>query len=353
VIHLASGREWRGGERQVFLLVRALAARSVDQLVITSNQGELARRLSSEALPVKPVAWRRGFSPSALSAASTEARRVPSLFHAHDPHALVLAGLASLLAGRTPLVATRRVVFPLSRPGFWARADRVVAISQAVRSVLITGGVEPDRIVVIPSGIDLSETRRVEPGPVRHQLGLPPEAPLAVCVAALTPDKDHATLLRAAAAVRKRHPQLHWVLVGSGPLRESLEREARDLGVDSVVHFLGQVADPLPVVAAADLFVLSSAAEGLGTSVLDAMALAKPVVATAVGGMPEVLGRDVGLLAPAHDPAALAAQVSCLLDDPARARQLGQRASVEVGRWSVDGMVDGVLAVYRSFTLDR
>jgi glycosyltransferase involved in cell wall biosynthesis len=353
VVHLAAGSEWRGGERQVFLLARELRARSVDQLVITGAGGPLAARLADAGIPHRGVAWSRGPSATALWAALSEARRAPVVFHAHDPHAVIVAGLAALLHRPARFVATRRVVFPLRRPGFWARADRVLAISEAVRAVLLAVGIRSDRTTIVPSGIDLEETRRARPDRVRDRLGLPIDAPLVVAVGALTDDKDPASLVHTAAILRERAPEAHWAVAGSGPLRGQLETMIRRDGLGPSFHLLGQLDDPRPLIASGDVFDSTSAAEGLGTSLLDAMALGRPIVATRVGGIPELLGRGAGVLVEPRDPGALAAAVERLLRDPAEAAAAGRRAEAEAQDWSAGRMADAVLAVYRSLALDR
>ena len=131
IIQIASGREWRGGQNQVWLLARALAARTdLAQVVVTGRGTLLEERLRDAGVAVRSVGWRAGLSPSALFGAVREASRQPALLHAHDAHSLTLAGLASRLTG-TPYLATRRVDFPLRRPGFWVSADRLIAISDA------------------------------------------------------------------------------------------------------------------------------------------------------------------------------------------------------------------------------
>ena len=298
IIHVASGREWRGGQNQVLLLARALAARrdEVEQVVVTGRDTPLARRLAAEFVPVAPVGWRAALSPAALARTVRETSRTPSLLHAHDAHAVTLAGLAASLT-RAPFVATRRVDFRLHRTGFWARADRIIAISDAVRGVLLADGIPAGRIVRVHSGIDLDAVREVRPGRIREELGLPE----------------------------------------GGPLR-----------LGERVHLLGQVEEPLRLVAAADVFVMSSREEGLGTSVLDAMALDVPIAATRAGGIPEMLEGGAGLLSPPGDGPALAHSVDRLLGDPAVKASVLQAARSSVGRFALHNMAEGVLAVYRS-----
>jgi glycosyltransferase involved in cell wall biosynthesis len=347
VVHVASGREWRGGQRQVWLLARELGRLGIAQTVVTGGTTELAARLTRDGVPVRAVPWSLGLDPRVLPALLAELRAGPSLVHAHDAHAVTIGGLGAALLGRR-LVATRRVDFHLRRPGFWGRAARVIAISRAVQNVLVADGVAAERITVVHSGIALDDARRTPRLGIRGRLGLPADALVAANVAALVGHKDHATLLRAASALTPRWPALHWIIAGEGPERAALERLRAELGLDGRVHLLGHIDDPAQLVADANCFVMSSREEGLGTSVLDAMALGIPVASTTAGGLPEMLGDGAGVLAPPNDPVALADAVSRLLSEPALGRGVAARAAIVVERFSARRMAEAVGSVYRS-----
>jgi glycosyltransferase involved in cell wall biosynthesis len=255
--------------------------------------------------------------------------------------------MCAALSG-APLVATRRVTFPLRRKLFWVRAQRVIAISRAVRDALTLDGVAADRVALIPSAVDPAELRTATGPDIRTRFGLPEKGQVAVSLGALTPEKDQSTLIEAAALLVRDLPALHWVIVGEGPLRAALEGRLARLGLEERVHLVGQLADPHMALAGADVFVLSSLAEGLGSSVLAAMALDVPVVATRVGGVPEVLGSDAGVLVPASRPADLAAAVHRVLSEPGFAADLRQAARQELRRFTVGAMAEQVEQVYRS-----
>jgi glycosyltransferase involved in cell wall biosynthesis len=347
VVHVASGREWRGGQRQVWLLARALVRMGVDQVVVTGAGTELARRLRAAAVPVRQVTWRAGLDPRVIWHTVRELRQRRAIVHAHDAHALTLAGIAARLT-HAPLVVTRRVDFPLRRLGYWGRADRVIAISNAVAGVLERDGISRARITVVHSGIALESTRAVTRLGIRGLLGLPPNAPVAANVAALVPHKDHATLLAAAKQLKSRFPDLHWVVAGEGSLRPYLERRVSESGLEGRVHLVGHLDEPARLIADADLFVMSSREEGLGTSVLDAMALGIPVASTRAGGLPEMLGNGAGLVVPPGDPAALADAVGRVLDDSGLRARLVERARAEVLKFTDRRMAEEVGSVYRS-----
>ena len=351
VVHVASGREWRGGQRQVWLLARELARlgdlEQVAQVVVTGARSELARRLAGDGVAVHPVRWTAGLDPRVIPAVIAEIRAGGSVLHAHDAHAVTLAGISSWLT-RIPFVATRRVDFPLRHPAVWKRARKVIAISGAVRDVLLTDGIAAERITVIPSGISLDDTRAPAPLGIRSRLGLGPDATIAANVAALVGHKDHPTLLRAAAALRDRHPGLHWVVAGEGPQRRDIEHRREALGLSARVHLLGHIPDPVRLIADADVYVMSSSQEGLGTSVLDAMARGIPVASTAAGGLPELLSDGAGLLVTPGDFTALADAVDRILTDRTLKRALIDRANHAVQRFTARRMAADAVSVYRS-----
>ena len=263
------------------------------------------------------------------------------MIHAHDGHALGIALAARRWLDAQPrIVATRRVVFPVRRRSALFRADHIVAISAAAQTVLVAAGVSPARIGVVPSGIDPDEVRAAAARPfgIRTRLGLPRHTPIAVNVAALEPAKDQATLVRAAHAARTLRPDLHWVIAGTGEERRKLEAQIGALDLADRVHLVGQVEQADALIGESDVLVMSSREEGLGSVVLHALALGKPVVATRAGGLPEIVPAD--WLVPVGDAEALAQTVVRALDHPSPFPLPPQ--------CTVGAMARGVLAVYRS-----
>ncbi|HEY8197559.1 MAG TPA: glycosyltransferase [Gemmatimonadales bacterium] len=344
---MASGREWRGGQRQVWLLAQALDRAGVEQVVVTGAGTELARRLRSSGVRVRPASWKAGLDPRVLWPILQELRRPDAILHAHDAHSLSLSGICAGLTG-APLVVTRRVIFPLRRRGFWLRARRVIAISEAVRNALVADGVDPERIVLIRSAVDLEDSVAPAQASIRHALRLPENGRLAVSLAALTPEKDQSTLVAAAALLVRDLPDLHWVIAGEGPRRSELQQRISAAGLDERFHLVGQLPDPHAALAGADVCVLSSTSEGLGSSIMAAMALGVPVVATRVGGIPELLGTGAGLMVSPGDPTGFAAAVRRVLIEPGLRENLVRIGRHEASGFSVHGMAERVLGVYRS-----
>jgi glycosyltransferase involved in cell wall biosynthesis len=272
-------------------------------------------------------------------------------FHTARAHTV---GLGAARLARTPVkVLSRRVDFPtggnvFSRLKYRAEVDAVVAISKAVRDVLSLGGVETSRITVIYSGIDLEEFREKADGSyIREELGIPDSSPLVGVVGALAPHKAQSYFLKAAARLAKERPDVRFIIAGEGELEADLKALARSLGIEKVVTFAGFRSDVKAVLAALDVFVLSSVAEGLCTSILDAMATGVPVVATGVGGVPEiVIDGESGLLVPPADPRAMADSVNRVLKDDILRERLISGGKTRVLDFSVRRTVEQTERLY-------
>jgi glycosyltransferase involved in cell wall biosynthesis len=346
VLHVDSGREYRGGQDQVRLLARELArAPEVEQRLVTRRDSELARRAYAEGVAVRGVPWGPGLDPRAWGRLIVEGLAwPPDLIHAHNSHAVTLAVWARRFlqyAGPAPrLVATRRVVFPLRVGSALRRADAVIAVSEAVKTGLVAAGLAPGEITVVPDGVDPADIRAAAATPlgIRARLALADATPLAVNIAALEPSKDQATLVRAARAARALCPDLHWLIAGAGPGRTALEHEIRRLDMTDRVHLLGYLEQADALIHESDVLVMSSKDEGLGSVVLHALALGKPVVATAGGGLPEIVPRE--WLVAVGDHEALARKVVQALEHP---------TPIPLApRCTASAMATAVLAVYRS-----
>jgi glycosyltransferase involved in cell wall biosynthesis len=182
---------------------------------------------------------------------------------------------------------------------------------------------------------------------LRGLIGVKADAPVVGTVAALAPHKDHATLLEAAARVVARRPDVHFAWIGEGGCRAALERQRAALGLEAQVHLLGFRTDALGLLAQFTLFALSSYLEGLCTSLLDAQSLGVPIVATAVGGVPDVIEDGVtGRLVPGADPEALARALLEALERPEERGRWAARARESVRRFSVEQMVERTLTQY-------
>jgi len=281
----------------------------------------------------------------ALGRIAARRTRVPVIVHTYHGH--VLEGYFSSPVSRAVLMVERRLA---------ALTDALVAVSDAVRDDLVARGVgRPGQWRVIPLGLDLSKLLGQLPDArsARRVLGLPEDGPTVGIVGRLTPVKDHATFLAAAARIAQMRPEATFAIAGDGELREGLEMQARRLLGDRC-RFLGWVMDLPNLYAALDVVVLTSRNEGTPVALIEAGAAARPVVATEVGGVPDVVRNGVtGLLAPQGDPASIAAQVLRVLEEPGLGRSLGSAGREWVrNRFTIDRLADDLAALYGEL-LDR
>ena len=333
ILHVDPERAWGGGENQVMGLLSYLVSRGHENHLLCDPEGYLLREARKKGISVFPLRVRN----------EIDLRPVPSLrrrlraqrydiihFHTKRAHAL------SLWLGRrdprTKSVVTRRMDYPVSRNWhtrylYNRRVDGVVAISKKIAELLVEGGVQRENIRVIHSGID--------PAPFRNGRGLRSRSvpPVIGTVAVLEERKGHRFLLEAAALLRQRGRQLQVHFAGEGSRKNELKALAVKLGLGNEVVFCGFTADIPSFLATIDVFVLPSLYEGLGVAAIEAMAAGKPVIATQVGGLPELVEDGVtGFLVPPGDPEALASSISRLLSREGLMEQIGRNAWERVQR---------------------
>ena len=357
LIQIDAGREWRGGQRQSFFLARELARKEYPFSFFVQPESPLHARAESAGLPVVPLRMNSEWDIGAvLRLAYAMRRRRCRLVHFHEAHSVTLGGAAAGLAGVPLKVISRRVDFPLkqnvfSRRKYGPKVDAIVAISEGVKKVLIEGGIEPARIEVVPSGIDFSPYEEARDSDyLRRELGFAPDDYLVGIVAHLADHKGHKYLIEAADILKAQAPHIKLIIVGEGPLRMELGKQAKEIHVEDIVFFLGFREDIPQILGSLDLFVLSSKLEGMGSSLLDAMASRLPIVATRVGGIPEVVqDGETGLLVPPKRSARLAEAILMLYRDRELARRLGERGyEIVHGKFSAAAMAGKIIDVYEN-----
>jgi L-malate glycosyltransferase len=355
-LHIDTARTWRGGQNQVLLTVLGMRALGHRAMLVAHGAGELRQR-AAEGLELLPLAPKTEMDLSAAWRLSRLIKQLrPDVIHAHDPHGVAMAALALSMSTQPvnpPLVAARRVDFHIKGNALsrwkYRQVDCFICASDAIRAMLIADGIPASRAVTIHEGIDLGRVAAAPPANLHADLWLPHHAPIVGNVAALVPHKGQRHLIEAAAIVVKTIPDARFVIAGEGELRPALERQIKEHHLEKHVFLLGFRPDVLSVHKAFDVFVMSSVTEGLGTSLLDAMACGKPIVATTAGGIPEVVADgETGLLVPARDHEAMANAIMTLLGDEGLRRAMGAAGEARVrDRFSAERMVQDTLAVYQ------
>jgi glycosyltransferase involved in cell wall biosynthesis len=357
-LHIDTARTWRGGQSQVLLTVNGLREIGQRAALVAHPDGELRKR-AAEGLELVPLAPKSEMDFTAAWRLNRVIKRLkPDVIHAHDAHGVAMAGLALSLGsasakdGEPPLVVSRRVDFHLRGNSFsrWKhrQVDCFIAASEAIRHMLIADGVPEDRTVTVHEGIDVDHVVSVPLVDVHQAFFLPHGAPVVGNIAALVPHKGQRHLIEAAHIVVQKLPDVRFVILGEGELRDALERLVKEHRLEKHVLLPGFRTDVLGCLKSFDLFVMSSITEGLGTSLLDAMACSRPIVATEAGGIPEVVQNGVtGVLVPPRDHAALADAIVALVNDKARRQAMGDAGFARVNeKFTVERMIAGTAAVY-------
>ncbi len=340
----------QGPENLILAISAALAARGVRYIIVnlwdgTPPQVELHDEALRRGLESHVVATRSSFDPGLLPALAGTLRRLkPDIIHTHDFKS-EMATLALAPAIRRPVVTSyygRLAINSLFlRIEDWLRLvafrrfTYIFANSTPLRQELAAWHISPDRTTLLPSFVDTHAIRPPSPEEralAREALGIAPEQPVLATIARISINKGHRYMIEAMVAIREQFPDALYLVPGEGDmawhgdggLRGELERMAQGLGLGEQVRFLGYMPDVRPVLAAADLVVSPSLREGMQVSLIEAMAAATPIVATAVGGTPDaVADGETGLLVPPADPSALAEAVIRLLHNPETMRRMG------------------------------
>ncbi len=353
------GRNYRGGQHQALLLLQGLRSRGHAPELIAVRGSVLAHRAKNAGISVHrvPPGCRR------IAAALHIRRRVreqhADIVHANEPHALSAAWMARAHR-RVPLIASRRVVLPLSTNAIslarYRAAARVVAVSHCVANGVIQGGLPASCVDVIYDGVQIfPQFSPADRDQARGLLGIPRESFCIGNIAAFVAGKGHDVLVRAFAELRTRNPASILLLRGEGHEQAAVQELARQLQVIDAVKFQGPSTEIETMFAAMDLFAFPVRAEAMGSVLLAAMAHSLPVVASACGGIPEVVESEKnGLLLDRLDSKTLADAMTRLLENPEQARSLGRAArETIVARFSADHMVDATLRLYTDLIAAR
>jgi glycosyltransferase involved in cell wall biosynthesis len=331
ILHIDPERQWGGGEAQVLALIDHLTRKGHLNDLLAHPNGRLWERCQKLKIRTLPFVARNDVDlRSVWRLRRLIHRESYDIVHLHTKRAHALSLWLPRSQAAPKYVVTRRMDYPeinncYTRWLYNRSVDGVVAISQPIVELLLGAGVDSWKVRLIHSGIDASRFTTV---PQREPSELPP---VIGCMAVLEQRKGHRFLLEAMALLKARGVKVHCLLAGEGPERETLERMTARLGLGGDVKFSGFIVDTPAFLADIDVFVLPSLHEGLGVAALEAMAAGKPVVASGVGGLADVIKDGItGLLIPPRNAQALSDAIAKLIGDRTLAGALGRRASIHV-----------------------
>ena len=367
VLQIAGNSVIGGAENHVLTLVRALDPTRYRVQVVCPRPGPLVDALLQAHVRVHLIDMVQPAPgdeyelrlPALWALFALLRRWRPHVVHSHLYPAHLHAALAGELAGVPAVVTTAHTL--VTRPGdVWLTAltrSRVIAVSQAAKSVLVERGVPPGRIRVIYNGIEphFFADESATGLRLRRELGIPDDALVIGIIARLSPEKGHEQFLRMASDVARRHPHTRFLIVGGGPLEAELRGNTAALGLADRVIFTGARRDVTALNHVLDIFALPSREEALPLAVLEAMAARRPVVASAVGGVPEVVtDGQTGFLFSPTEHARFVDALLKLADHPQLGVELGRRGQERVRRqFGVARMVRETLGYYHALLAAR
>ncbi|NPV93437.1 MAG: GT4 family glycosyltransferase PelF [Firmicutes bacterium] len=361
LVQVIGGGEVGGAEEHVLALLTRLNRKYFEPYLICLCRGPFAALAREKGVPTTEIIMQHKLDLTTVPRIRSFIKENQlDLVHTHGVRANLVARLAARLEGR-PVVTTVHSALrydytsrlEATIAGFISRlttplADRIIAVSEAVRADLVASGARNERIITIYNGLDFSRFSDARPADiVRRELGLAPDQLIVALIGRLHPVKGHVYFFQAAAEVLKQLPDVRFLAVGDGPLREELKQLVCDLGIAEQVIFTGYYSDIKNILGTIDILCLPSLMEGLPLVVLEAMYFGKPAVASRVGGIPEVVADgQTGLLVPPQDAAALARGLLRLLSDADLRRRLGEAGQALAQQFSIDNMVKRTEELY-------
>ncbi len=357
-LHINTERTWRGGEKQTLLLLQGLARRDQHVELIAQPKSPMVDRARESGIKVHEVAMRGEADIfAARSIRGIMKRNDFQICQMHTSHAHTLGAIARGRRRWPRTIVARRVDFSIHRKGMFGLnsikyrfgIDRYIAISNAIKEVMVRDGIDGDRITVVHSGVSDLPAPRTTAAEIRQRHGIEATVPIIGNVAHLAGHKGQTHLVGAAKFLAESHPDAITLIVGDGSERATIEEEIARHGVGDRVILAGFQEDVSAYLSAFTIFTMPSVQEGLCTSLLDALRCHLPTVASRTGGIPEIIKHEeTGLLVEPRDAAGLHTAIARLLDDPGFAKQLASAGNaLALGEFSVDHTVERTLRVYR------
>ncbi|MFC1529007.1 glycosyltransferase family 4 protein [Candidatus Latescibacterota bacterium] len=355
IAHIDTQLTWRGGERQVLELIKELNARNQQNVLFCKPYSIISKRAQDAGINVIHLPLRGEWDIiSALKLRAYIKRENVNIVHTHTSHAHSIALMALLRLNSCKLVVSRRVDFHINnyfsrRFKYGHSVDKIIAVSDAIKRVLIEDGIDPKRVETVRSGFVQEEfLTSNENRDLRAELDIPKETVVISTVAALAPHKAHYTLIKAVNQVIKKQPDVKFLLAGEGEMESLIQKNISNLRLEKFIILLGFVEDIGAVYRASDIFALSSREEGLCSSILDAMYFSLPIVATSAGGIPELVKDEVnGLIVPVDDYMLFAEKLNYLIEHPERRKKMGVRSSEIIKKNKFEQTVEKTLQIYK------
>jgi len=362
ILHIDPEKVWQGGQRQVVYLVERLNRAGYKSHIACRVDSLMAKHCHENDIPFSEYNFRSKINPQTINKLLSFCRQKKvRIIHCHSSHALTLGLQIKLFLPKLKLVASRRVDFHIASKisGKFKYKNpllnKLVCISQNIMNICLSDAIPEDKLRLIYSGIELDRlANQIPPINFIKDEHLPKHDFLIGTIAALVHHKDYPTLIKAAKIVLQIHPNTLFVSLGKGVLLNDLKKMTVENGIEERFRFLGFRQEVGYFMNSFDIFTLSSKFEGLGTSVLDALACGKACACTKGGGIPEMINdNENGLLVPVKDHEKLAEAFCYLIENSAERKRLGKAARKSVEKFSVDNTAQEHIKLYKELLGER
>lgn len=357
VLHMSSEKGWRGGEQQLAYLLEGLSQRRVTNVLAVKSGSRLQNYSLEHGISCYPLAFSNSLDVTSAFRINTICKREKiDIIHLHSSKAQGVGVLSTLFGNRVPMVLSRRVAFLPGNNIFskWKynqkQIKKIICVSDKITTIMRAYVSDPSKCVTVYSGIDLQKFSHIKPDRsfLIGEFGLDPAREIIMAIGAIDESKDHFTFVDTIGILVKSGHSVQGLIIGDGPLAAELRNYVRSKALEPYVKFAGYRKDVPALLVSADVFLMTSKEEGLGTSLLDAFLARVPVVATNAGGIPEIVRHmETGLTAPVQDAPKLSANIIRLLSDKHLRRTLIDQAFAFVKKFSKEETTSRTFNVYQ------
>lgn len=359
VLHLSSERTWRGGEQQIAYLINESIKSGVEIFVACRRGSAFETYCKNNNIDHLALPFLNEFDLGTSYEIKNLCKYMGmDLLHVHSSHSHALAVWSHIIGNKTPIILHRRVDFPVKK-NFLSlykynhpAIRKIICVSDKIKEVVSESLKQPRKCVTIYSGIDLSKfVYTGEAGKLKREFGLADNTKLIGNISAIAPHKDYKTFVDTAEIICNQKKNIIFLIIGDGPSGNEIKAYVKDKGLEDKIIFTGFRKDVPEILPELDIFLITSKTEGLGTTILDSFACKVPVVATAGGGIPEIINNEVtGLLAPVGKADILAEKINTLLENTFLKEKIRSEAFLEVQKFSKEKTAEKTLLLYEEVT---
>ncbi|HNQ11866.1 MAG TPA: glycosyltransferase family 4 protein [Bacteroidia bacterium] len=358
ILQISTPSDWRGGEQQAFYLLDELKQMNVATEMLCPQHSIMQHRCEEKNFSTHTFGRKGVLGINIARAIQTLCKKNKyDIIHTHDSHAHSAAVIAAAwFKIKSRIVVSRRVDFAVSDSIFskWKynhpQIEKIICVSNAIKQITKPAIQNKKRLEVVYSGIDIQQFNSYSKGKLRKEFSIGDDTKIVVNTSALVDHKDYHTFVNAANLIKEKIQDVKFFIIGEGPMEESIKKYIDFHQSAEFIHLTGFRKDVKELLMDADVFMMSSKTEGLGTSLLDAMAAHIPVVATRAGGIPEIIEEpgNFGLLADVGNPLQLADHCCALLSNSEMANHFAEQGAIRAKQFSKSITAQNILSIYQS-----